>query len=55
MKLNFRTRVNDNLISEETLLQHGDRIEMGINHIFQMNYPISPIEKISPIFGQKEN
>jgi hypothetical protein len=35
-----RTRINGFLVSEETLLNHGDRIELGINHFFRINCPI---------------
>lgn len=35
-----KTRVNGYLICEETLLNHGDRIELGVNHFFRLNCPI---------------
>jgi len=34
-----RTRINGLSIKKETLLQHGDRIEIGINHFFRLNSP----------------
>jgi len=42
-----KTRVNGYLISEETVLHNGDRIELGVNHFFRINCPASEIQKDS--------
>ncbi len=44
-----RTRVNGYLISEETLLHHGDRIELGVNHFFRLNCPRQEQSSLSPV------
>ncbi len=42
-----KTRVNGYLISEETVLNNGDRIELGVNHFFRINCPINEVHKES--------
>lgn len=48
-----KTHVNGKLISGETLLHHGDRIALGINHIFRLNCPAGSSPTVEASSGLK--